>query len=155
WYRQMRATQPVAYDPKFKNWNVFRYDDALRILNDHAIFSSQARGGAREVALPSIVGMDPPRHRQLRSLVNQTFTPRVVEQLEPRIHEIASELLDRALARGGGMDLIQDFAYPIPIRIIAELLGIPIEEQTTFRRWSETLVTEPRTDALRGRSYAE
>jgi cytochrome P450 len=98
--------------------------------------------------------MDPPRHRQLRSLVNQAFTPRVVEQLGPRITEIASELCDLALAQGG-MDLIQDFAYPIPIRIIADLLGIPVEEQATFRRWSETLVTGPRTDALRGRSYAE
>jgi cytochrome P450 len=151
WYRHMRATQPVAFDPKFKSWNIFRYDDALRILNDHATFSSQSRGGP---ALPSIVGMDPPRHRQLRSLVNQAFTPRVVEQLAPRVGEIASELCDLALAQGS-MDLVHDFAYPIPIRIIAELLGIPVEEQATFRRWSETLVTGPRTDALRGRSYAE
>src|SRR6185295_17136669 len=60
YYRQMRATQPVAYDPKFKSWNVFRYDDALRILNDHATFSSQSPGQGRETALPSIVGMDPP-----------------------------------------------------------------------------------------------
>src|SRR6185295_10119986 len=154
YYRQMRATQPVAYDPKFKSWNVFRYDDALRILNDHANFSSQSGGEGRQTTLPSIVGMDPPRHRQLRSLVNQAFTPRVVEQLGPRITEIADELLDRALAQGG-MDLIQDFAYPIPIRIIAELLGIPVEEQATFRRWSETLITGPRTDAVRGRSFAE
>jgi cytochrome P450 len=152
WYREMRATQPVAYDAKFKSWNVFRYDDALRILNDHANFSSQARAGA--AALPSIVGMDPPRHRQLRSLVNQAFTPRVVEQLAPRVAAIADELLDLALAQGG-MDLIQEFAYPIPIRIIAELLGIPVEEQATFRRWSETLITGPRTDAVRGRSFAE
>jgi cytochrome P450 len=154
WYRQMRATQPAFFDPKFKSWNVFRYDDVLRILNDHASFSSQARGGAREAALPSIVGMDPPRHRQLRGLINQAFTPKVVEQLAPRVAEIADELLDRALVQGG-MDLVQDFAYPIPIRIIAELLGIPVEEQATFRRWSETLITGPRTDAVRGRSYAE
>jgi cytochrome P450 len=154
YYRQMRATQPVAYDPKFKSWNVFRYDDALRILNDHGTFSSQSAGEGRQTTLPSIVGLDPPRHRHLRSLINQAFTPRVVEQLGPRIVEIADELLDRALVQGG-MDLVQDFAYPIPIRIIAELLGIPVEEQATFRRWSETLVTGPRTDALRGRSFAE
>ena len=154
WYRRMRATQPVAYDAKFKSWNVFRYDDALRILNDHANFSSEARGGAREAPLPSIVGMDPPRHRQLRGLVNQAFTPRVVELLATRITAIAGELVDLA-ARQGRMDLIQEFAYPIPIRIIAELLGIPVEEQATFRRWSETLITGPRTDALRGRSFAE
>src|SRR5579859_1965045 len=154
WYREMRDTEPVSYDSKFKSWNVFRYDDALRILNDHTTFSSAARGGARDKALPSIVGMDPPRHRQLRSLINQAFTPRVVAELAPRIESIASELIDRAL-EAGKMDLIHDFAYPIPIRIIADLLGIPVEEQATFRRWSETLVTGPRTDALRGRSYAD
>src|SRR5689334_14648885 len=118
WYREMRRAQPAFFDPKFKSWNVFRYDDALRILNDHTTFSSQARGGAREQALPSIVGMDPPRHRELRSLINQAFTPRVVEQLAPRITAIANELCDRAMPNGR-MDLIHDFAYPIPIRIIA------------------------------------
>src|SRR5436853_5163026 len=106
-YREMRATQSVAYDEKFKSWNVYRYDDVLRVLNDHAKFSSEARGGAREKALPSIVGMDPPRHRQLRSLVNQAFTPRVVELLAPRVTAIANELLDRVRPLGR-MDLIHD-----------------------------------------------
>ena len=152
WYRQMRATQPVAWDAKFGSWNVFRYDDAQRILNDHLTFSSQARAGA--TGLPSIVGMDVPRHRQLRGLINQAFTPRMAEQLAPRITEVASELIEQARPRGR-IDLIQDFAYPLPIRIIAELLGIPVEEQATFRRWSETLITGPRTDAVRGRSYAQ
>src|SRR3954454_17351474 len=153
WYRQMREGPGIAHDPRFKSWNVFRYDDAQRILNDHVGFSSQPRGSAR-AALPSIVGMDVPRHRQLRSLVNQAFTPRTVEQLAPRITEICQQLIDEVIDRGQ-MDLMQDFAYPLPIAIIAELLGIPVEEQATFRRWSETLITGPRHDALRGRSYAQ
>src|SRR3954462_325916 len=154
WYREMRSGPGIAHDPRFKSWNVFRYDDAQRILNDHVGFSSQPRGSAR-AALPSIVGMDVPRHRQLRGLVNQAFTPRPVEQLAPRIPEITHQLVDKALAAGTGeMDLMQDFAYPLPIAIIAELLGIPVEEQATFRRWSETLITGPRTDEMRGRSYA-
>jgi len=153
WYREMRQNQPIVYDERFRSWNVFRYDDALRILNDHAGFSSQARGSAQRAALPSIVGMDVPRHRQLRGLINQAFTPRVVEQLAARITEISQQLIDRVSGRGE-MDLMQDFAYPLPIAIIAELLGIPVEEQATFRRWSETLITGPRTDEKRGRSYA-
>jgi len=153
WYRENRAGAGIAHDARFKSWNVFRYDDALRILNDHVGFSSQARGSAARAALPSIVGMDVPRHRQLRSLVNQAFTPRTVEQLAPRITEISHQLVDQVIDRGQ-MDLMQDFAYPLPIAIIAELLGIPVEEQATFRRWSETLITGPRTDELRGRSYA-
>lgn len=149
-YRERRAHEPVSYDAKFNSWNVYRYADAFRILNDPATFSSAARG----VPLPSIVGMDGARHRKLRGLVTQAFTPRMVEQLAPRIHAVAAELLDAARARGQ-VDIIQDYAYPLPIRIIAEMLGIPLEDQSTFRRWSETLVAGPRTDARRGRSSAE
>src|SRR4051812_42191768 len=94
WYREMRAGAGIVHDDRFKSWNVFRYDDALRILNDHVGFSSQARGSAQRAALPSIVGMDVPRHRQLRSLINQAFTPRTVEQLAPRITEISQQLID-------------------------------------------------------------
>ncbi len=152
-YRQHRAIEPVAYDAGFNTWSVYRYSDALRILNDPAGFSSEARGGSA-APLPSIVGMDGARHRKLRSLVTQAFTPRMVEQLAPRIAEVARELVQAGLARGR-FDVMGDFAYPLPIRIIAEMLGIPIEDQSTFRRWSETLVAGPRTDARRGRSYAE
>jgi cytochrome P450 family 109 len=151
-YRELRASQPVAYDSKFSSWNVYRHADAVRILNDPATFSSEARNGA--MALPSIVGMDGARHRKLRGLVTQAFTPRMVEQLAPRISEVATELLEAGCARGR-FDAMQDFAYPLPIRIIAEMLGIPVEDQASFRRWSETLTAGPRTDAKRGRSFAE
>jgi cytochrome P450 len=152
-YRQARATRPVAFDPQFNQWSVYRYADALRILDDPGVFSSQARGGGN-LALPSIVGMDGARHRKLRSLVTLAFTPRMVEQLAPRITAVAGELLEAGL-RHGRFDVIQGFAYPLPIRIIAEMLGIPVADQATFHRWSETLVAGPRTDARRGRSSAE
>jgi cytochrome P450 len=150
-YRQARATEPVAFDAQFNQWNVYRYADTLRVLNDPAVFSS-ARGGA--MALPSIVGMDGARHRQLRSLVTQAFTPRMVEQLAPRITAVAEDLLEAGRGRGR-FDVIQGFAYPLPIRIIAEMLGIPMEDQSTFHRWSETLIAGPRTDARRGHSSAD
>jgi cytochrome P450 len=153
-YRQMRETQPVAFEPRFGSWNVYRYDDVVQVLGDHATFSSERPATPDQPGLPSIVGMDPPRHRKLRGLVNQAFTPRVVAELAPRVTAVASALIDR-VAGQGGMDLMQDFAYPLPITIIAELLGIPVEEQATFRRWSETLIAGPRTDALRGRSGAQ
>jgi cytochrome P450 len=153
-YRHMRATQPVAWDEKFGSFGVFRHADGLAVLSDPATFSSEALGGPRTFVLPSIVGADEPRHRKLRALVNQAFTPRVVAELEPRITAVADELLDRALA-AGGLDFVSDFAYPLPIRIIAELLGIPHGEQDTFLRWSETLVQGPFLDALRGQSLAE
>ena len=149
-YRERRARGGVEYDQEFKTWNVFRYADAVRILNDPVTFSSAGRG----VQLPSIVGMDGQRHRKLRGLVTQAFTPRMVEQLGPRIRAIADELLEAARTKDR-FDVVQDFAYPLPIRIIAEMLGIAVEDLSTFRRWSETLVAGPRTDAVRGRSYAE
>ena len=149
-YRQARATQPVAFDAQFNQWNVYRYADTLRVLNDPAVFTSE-RGGA--MALPSIVGMDGGRHRKLRSLVTLAFTPRMVEQLGPRITAVAEDLLEE-VRRQGRFDVIQQFAYPLPIRIIAEMLGIPVEDQATFHRWSETLIAGPRTDARRGHSSA-
>jgi cytochrome P450 len=154
WYRQMRATQPVWFDDKFKSWNVFRYDDVVRVLGDHATFSSERPAIEGQPGLPSIVGMDPPRHRKLRGLINQAFTPRVVAELAPRISDVAATLLGRMVGRDD-VDVMQDLAYPLPITIIAELLGIPVEEQATFRKWSETLISGPRTDARRGRSGAE
>jgi cytochrome P450 len=150
-YRQARGAQPVAFDAQFNQWSVYRYADTLRVLNEPAVFSSE-RGGA--MALPSIVGMDGGRHRKLRSLVTQAFTPRMVEQLAPRIAAVAEGLLEAGRQRGR-FDVIQEFAYPLPIRIIAEMLGIPLEDQSTFHRWSETLIAGPRTDARRGHSTAE
>jgi cytochrome P450 family 109 len=155
WYRQMRRSEPpVSFDDKFRSWNVFRYDDVVRVLGDHATFSSERPVTPEQPGLPSIVGMDPPRHRKLRGLVNQAFTPRVVAELGPRVTAVASTLIDRVSGQSE-MDVMHDLAYPLPITIIAELLGIPVEEQATFRRWSETLISGPRTDAMRGRSGAQ
>jgi cytochrome P450 len=84
--------------------------------------------------------MDPPRHRQLRSLATQVFTPRVVAQLAPRITAITNELLDK-VPMTGEMDVVRDLAYPLPVTVIAELLGIPSEMREDFKRWSDALVS--------------
>ncbi len=84
--------------------------------------------------------MDPPRHRQLRNLVSQAFTPRMVAQMELRISEITNGLLDQVAAKGE-MDAIRDLAYPLPVTVIAELLGIPTEFREDFKRWSDALVS--------------
>lgn len=147
WYRTMRATQPVFKDPEWGGWQVFRYADVTRVLSEYATFSSdgqrmtQAEGsqGETDPIGSSILQMDPPRHRQLRNLVSQAFTPRMVAQLEPRISAITNELLDR-VAHTGEMDLVGDLAYPLPVTVIAELLGIPAELRDDFKRWSDALV---------------
>ncbi|GCE46362.1 cytochrome P450 [Thermosporothrix hazakensis] len=87
----------------------------------------------------SIVRMDPPRHHQLRRLVSQAFTPRRVAQMDARITEITNSLLDQVQA-AGEMDVIRDLAYPLPITVIAEMLGVPTERRAEFKQWSGTFV---------------
>jgi cytochrome P450 len=142
WYRAMRADVPVARDPERGSVSAFRFDDVARVLSDHATFSSQRgpRGEAPRRALgASIISTDPPRHRELRGLVTQAFTPRAVAQLAPRIADIVRELVD-AVAPHGRMDVVDDLAYPLPVTVIAELLGVPVEDRARFKRWSDAVV---------------
>ncbi len=142
-YENMRQSYPVYHDPQRSNWHVFRYEDVMRVLSEYATFSSQFRDS--EPAHPSspfsasIISSDPPRHHQLRSLVAQAFTPHAVKALAPRITEIVSERLDRGLT-AGRMDVIQDLGYPLPVIVIAELLGIPSQDRQRFKHWSDYAV---------------
>lgn len=142
WYQQMRSSSPVHYDPSYDSWSVFRYDDVQRVLSDFASFSSRFQGAGSSIANPigsSLIGTDPPRHRQLRSLVSQAFTPRAIAALEPRIDVITNELLDR-VAQSGEIDVVKDLSYPLPVIVIAELLGIPPEDRDRFKYWSDAIV---------------
>jgi cytochrome P450 len=144
WYRSMRATQPVSYDEKANVWHVFGYEDVARALTDHDTFSSDRGALTGEAAvddprLSTMFTMDPPRHRQMRNLVSVAFTPATVHRVLPRIRSIADELLDRVVAKGE-MDVVADLAYPLPVTVIAELLGIPTERQDDFRRWADAAI---------------
>ncbi len=146
WYRQMRETQPVSFDPNFQAWNLFRYDDVARVLSDHATFSSDmnrfipAEYRDANPLNSSILRMDPPRHHKLRQLVSQAFTPRMVAQMESRIKEITSGLLDQVQAVGE-MDVIRDLAAPLPVTVIAEVLGVPTERREEFKQWSDAFIS--------------
>ncbi len=146
WYRAMRATAPVAYDERSDTWHVFRYEDVQRVLSKHAVFSSEFGRQPGQEPHPaiqaSLVSTDPPRHRQLRMIVSRAFTPRAVDALAPRITQIVDDLLDKVV-EAGEMDLIWDFAHPLPVIVIAELLGIPVEERDQFKRWSNAVITGP------------
>ena len=142
-YESMRQANPIYHDPERDSWHVFRYEDVLRVLSEYATFSSQFRGSQpADPSSPfsaSIISTAPPRHHQLRSLVTQAFTPRAVEALAPRITEIVSEYLERMPA-SGRMDVIQDLGYPLPVIVIAELLGIPSQDRQRFKHWSDYAV---------------
>src|SRR5207248_10506657 len=136
-YRVMREKQPVFFQPEYRFWQVFCYDDVQRVLSDYASFSSAYGGGdQRQDPLgSSLISMDPPRHRQLRNIVTQAFTPRSVAQLSERITAIVNQLLDQVatIAAPGHMDIIDDLAYPLPVIVIAEMLGIPQEDRPRFK----------------------
>jgi cytochrome P450 len=140
WYRAMRSSQPVWYDEQHAIWHVFRYAEVERVLSEHAIFSSNLvqtleLSESERTSHVSLIFMDAPRHRQLRNLVNLAFTPRMVAQLEPRIREITQALLAQM---PDDVDIVRDLAIPLPVIVIAELLGIPAEKRTDFKRWSDS-----------------
>ena len=124
-------------------WAISRFEDLLDALHDPARYSS-AQGitilesGSGSVP-PMMIQMDPPRHDQMRSIVNRAFTPRRIAALEPRVREITRELVDAIIERGSG-DLVPDLAVALPTIVIAELLGVPVEDRTEFRAWSDAMV---------------
>lgn len=140
-YRDLRDAHPVYEVPGRDVWVLSRFEDVDAALRDPATFSS-ARGVSLDAAerslVPLLLTMDPPRHDQLRRLVSRAFTPRRVAELEPRIRELAAELLDRSVAdRFDAMDLASAF----PTMVIAELLGVPPDDHGRFRAWVESVIT--------------
>src|SRR5689334_15978802 len=122
-YAQLRGRSPVLHEPHSDLWMVFDYESVKRALQDHEAFSSVV---APPSAMTSqwLVFMDPPRHTKLRALIMRAFTPRAVASLEPRILALSHELLDRTRSRGE-MELAEDFSVPLPLMVIAEMLGVP------------------------------
>ena len=151
WLEQSRQRGQVHYDAKQQSWQVLGHPEAAAVLSDPATFSSDlthlvpAQDDLALFQKGNFVRMDPPRHRKLRGLVSQAFTPRMVAGLEPRIAEVTTELLD-ATGRGERLELIESLAYPLPVIVIAELLGIPSTDRPTFRRWADTLFDQSNID---------
>lgn len=141
YFQQQQNKAPICYRHHSQHpfWEVFRYDDVEQVLSDHETFSVEYRRLAGMSDFDMMSNSDPPLHRKFRALVSKAFTPRRIEQLAPRITAIVDTLLDRVTAHGK-MDLTQDFAYPLPVQVIAEMLGIPSDRQEDFRRWSYQLL---------------
>lgn len=136
-YEQARSFAPLFYEPGSGLWMVFDYEGVKRVLTDHEAFSS------RKGPADWIVFTDPPRHTVLRALISKAFTPRSVINLEPRIGFLARELLDESIERGHKdftMDFATEFAVPLPMMVIAEMLGIPSADRAKFIRWNDVIL---------------
>ena len=173
-YAALRAEEPVHWSAALQAWVLTRYGDCAAVLRDHETFSSNpltARGQLAEALreqrrgfplgeTPTVLNTDPPAHGRLRGIVNRAFAPRRVEDLRPRIEEIAADLLAEARP-GGDFDVATGFAQPLPIVVIAELLGVPASDRARLKAWSadiaaatDPLATAPVLDAAR-RAAAE
>jgi erythromycin 12 hydroxylase len=138
WLARMRDEHPVWRD-RYGMWHVFRHGDVEAILRDPTTFSSDTARlvpAAAPVRRGMLTQIDPPEHRALRHLVSATFTPRMVAGLEPRIRALTGQLLDDA---GERFDLVDALAFPLPVIVIAELLGLPPDDRPLFRTWADGL----------------
>jgi pimeloyl-[acyl-carrier protein] synthase len=148
-YRALREADPVFWFENLQTWVLTAYDDILSVLRDYAHFSSD-RSRANNLIIrqmeaqqdqsllrrtATILSADPPSHTRMRALVNKAFTPRVVEEMRPHIQEITDSLFD-ALPEPGRMDVMADLAMPLPVIVIAELLGVSPADRAQFKAWS-------------------
>jgi cytochrome P450 len=141
-YHRLRAEDPVHHSP-LGFWILTRYPDVMAMLRDPRLIKEPiaafvaARFG---LAGPppglglSMLDRDPPDHTRLRGLVSKAFTPKALESLRPHIQGIVDDLLEHAV-RNGEMDLIEEFAYPLPVRVICEMLGVPVKDHERFKGW--------------------
>lgn len=138
-YEMGRQMSPL-FVPNMGIWMAFKYDECLEILRDNTAWSSMGPLAQNaDDPKPSMLGSDPPRHTRLRAMVTQAFTPKMVEQLEPRLRQIAGELLDAVIDKGE-CDLVDTLTYPLPVIAIAEILGVEPEKRESFKRWSDEVV---------------
>lgn len=154
-YAQLRAEAPVFPVKLIKQraWLITRYDDVLTVLKDERFAKDRRNAMTPEQLKKSpwvppmlkpfernMLDLDSPDHTRLRALVHKAFTPRLIEQMRDQIQVLTNELLDRVEPRGS-MDLIADFALPLPLTMIGRILGVPTVDNHKFHRWTKTLVS--------------
>ena len=146
-YRRLREEDPVHWDPFLHAWVVTRYSDVVRVLHDFSARRAPTPEylvslGLRDlspiasVMVRQMLFLDAPAHSRIRSLASQAFAPQRVQVLKRRIQEIVVHLLDSAQP-DGRMDILKDFAEPLPYTITAELLGVPVEDSPQLKEWSQ------------------
>src|SRR5262249_51083414 len=168
-YARLRAEAPVyrvSLPTRETGWLVTRYDDVAMVLKDDRFIKNRSNALTPEQAAnqvwarkllnlkwfnplqQTLLHLDPPDQTRLRALVSKAFTPRLIEQMRPRIQRLADELLDHVHDRGH-MELIRDYALPVPMTIIAEMLGVPVEDRHKFRHWSRRLFISSNWDLVK------
>lgn len=141
YYARLREAGGAVYSPELDAWLVSTHRDVSEAFRAHDVLSSAPPGGSLAGAR-FLLNSDPPEHTALRRAVNRFFDAKTMRSLENRVREVSERLVDRLLAasRTGGADLVRDIAGPLPITIIAEMLGVPAERHADFKRWSDATI---------------
>ncbi|MCM3203305.1 cytochrome P450 family protein [Paenibacillus illinoisensis] len=150
-YEKLRETDPV-FKVMFPHgefgWIITRYEDAVEVLKDQRFSKDVAKRYGPEnqtVFVNNMLFSDPPDHRRLRGLVQKAFTPKLVADMRNHIQDIADDLLNKIGSRDK-MNLIDEYAFPLPIIVISEILGVPVEDQDKFRVWSNSIIDASSSD---------
>src|SRR5262245_24460851 len=169
-YRRLRDEAPVHFSEERRVWSVTRFDDVMHVLKSPELFSSRAMftlmmaGGSEKIRITwqtipflwkliwklrmnpldfasarNLIAEDGERHSSMRAIVNRGFTPRQISAWEPRVRELCEQFV-APLRSGRPFDLIADLAVPVPVTIIAEMLGVPSSRLPDFKRWSDSVV---------------
>jgi cytochrome P450 len=144
-FRRLRQEDPVHEDPQGRGWIICRYDDIETVLADRrfsaqrSLLASDGPGASSAVQAAlarQMLFLDPPDHTRLRRLFTKAFTPQRIEALKPQVTTLVTEYLNRAEDAGGAIDFIRDFAIPLPVTVIAQMLGVPTADRDRLREWS-------------------
>ncbi|GEN53786.1 cytochrome P450 family protein [Halobacillus faecis] len=152
-YEELREGQPIFSmnsDGTNHSWMITKYDHVKELLKSPSFIKDQSKFFSTSqdteqnefnIFQNMMLDVDPPDHTRLRRLVQPYFNPKTIKQLEPRIREIADDLLNQMKQKETTVDLIDDYAFPLPIIVISEMLGVPAEDRDKFRTWSNTIVS--------------
>jgi cytochrome P450 len=153
-YAELRHAAPIqqASIMGMDAWVFSKYDDVSACLRNHDVFSSQALAPDGDDVPKSILMSDPPLHTKLRRLVSKPFQPSALAAMEPWVRDVTNGLIDEMIEanRSGAADLVQHMSYPLPMIVIAQMLGVPPERRSDFRRWSEGATTGPMLGLMAG-----
>src|SRR5690606_34790940 len=158
--RWLRENDPVHWSEPDGLWIVTKYEDVAYVSKHQELFTSAHGVRPANRARIGLIDEGEPRHGQLRSLINKGFTPRMVKKLEEPFREITREALD-AIARDGACDFVSSIAVPLPLLLIAEMIGIRKEDRERFHRWSDDMIAgdggshDPEVAARAGRAFLE
>jgi cytochrome P450 family 142 subfamily A polypeptide 1 len=137
--RWMRANDPVFWSEKSRVWVITKYADVVTVSKNQDLFTSAEGVRAGQNIRIGLIDEGEPRHTQLRNLINKGFTPRMVRKLEAPFQRATTDVID-AVAQLGACDFVEDIAVPLPLIMIAEMIGVHPQDRARFHRWSDAMI---------------